>query len=144
MEFVVHGLAQPAGSKKGFVNPKTGRVIITDDAKKSRPWKAIVTDAAVKAMDGRPRYDQALSVSFVFVVPEPKTHRTSTGALSAAGKRQPWPTTRPDLLKLARAIEDALTGVVYRDDSLIVQERLIKDYCRDDESPHVRIIILPM
>jgi Holliday junction resolvase RusA-like endonuclease len=90
------------------------------------------------------RYDQALSVSMVFVVAEPKTHRTSTGALSAAGRRQPWPTTRPDLLKLARAIEDALTGVVYRDDALIVQERLVKDYARDGEAPHVRIIILPM
>jgi Holliday junction resolvase RusA-like endonuclease len=36
--------------------------------------------------------------------------------------------TRPDVLKLARAAEDALTGIVWRDDSQIVHETLAKVY----------------
>ena len=38
------------------------------------------------------------------------------------------PTTRPDVLKLARAIEDSLTGVLWHDDSQIVSEHLRKHY----------------
>jgi Holliday junction resolvase RusA-like endonuclease len=39
-----------------------------------------------------------------------------------------YPTGRPDVLKLARACEDALTGVIWRDDAQIVVERLYKDW----------------
>jgi Holliday junction resolvase RusA-like endonuclease len=46
--------------------------------------------------------------------------------LNAAGRRQPYPTSRPDLLKHIRALEDALTGVVWRDDSQIIEQHLEK------------------
>ena len=53
IQFVVYGIPAPAGSKKGFYNHRTRRVIITDASEKSRPWKAQVSDAAAEAMAGR-------------------------------------------------------------------------------------------
>lgn len=44
--FTVLGKPQPAGSKRAFVNPKNGRAIVTEDNKKSKPWKQQVAVAA--------------------------------------------------------------------------------------------------
>lgn len=126
--FEVRGKAQPAGSKKGFYNKKMNRVIITDDAKKSRPWKALVSDAALQKMSTAPPLNGALQASFTFIETRPKGHFNSKGELNTQGRRNPYPAKRPDALKLARGVEDALTGIVYVDDSQIVVEHLFKRY----------------
>jgi Holliday junction resolvase RusA-like endonuclease len=138
IQFTVHGQPQPAGSKRGFYNAKARRVIITDDATRSRPWKALVSDAAVEAMIGTAVLNDKgyalpigtllegpLMVTLVFYVPRPKGHYGARGLKPSA---PPYPTVKPDVLKLARAVEDALTGIVYRDDSQIVCEVLEKHY----------------
>lgn len=125
IEFTVHGTAAPAGSKRGFLNPRTGRVMITDDSTRSRPWKAQVTDAAVQAMSGRDLLAGALSVTLSFTVARPKTHRGARGLRPSAPR---FPTVRPDVDKLSRAVLDALTGVVYRDDAQIVRKLATKSY----------------
>jgi Holliday junction resolvase RusA-like endonuclease len=133
IEFTVYGKPQPAGSKRAFV--KGGRAIVVDDAKGSRPWKQEVTGAAVRAMHDAglttvsdapmPGFDGPLVVTFAFYVDRPKGHY---GVRDLKKSAPPYPIVRPDLLKLARAVEDALTGVVYRDDSQIVRETLEKHY----------------
>jgi Holliday junction resolvase RusA-like endonuclease len=42
------------------------------------------------------------------------------------------PTVKPDLTKLLRAVEDALTGVVWRDDSQIIHQVVNKEYADVD------------
>jgi Holliday junction resolvase RusA-like endonuclease len=129
ISFTVYGTPAPAGSKKGFYNRKAGRVIITDDSKRSRPWKAQISDAAAEAMDGAPLLDGALALSLTFVVARPKGHFGSgRNAGMVKGSAPRFPTVKPDLLKLARAVEDALSGIVYRDDAQIVAETLEKEY----------------
>lgn len=129
--FVVHGAARPAGSKRAFLVGKKGgpkHIVVADDAKKSRPWKSLVSQVAGDAMTGRPLLEGPLSFHLRFLVPRPKGHYNSKGELNAKGRRTPRPSTRPDLLKLARAVEDALTGIVYRDDAQVVDELLAKEY----------------
>lgn len=127
-ELTVYGEAQPAGSKRGFVNPKSGRVIITDDARKSKPWKQQVAQAAGEVFEG-PLWDGPLRATFVFYRPRPRSHYGTGRNSSKLKPSAPWyPTTRPDLLKYARAVEDALTGIVWTDDSRICDERLHKRY----------------
>lgn len=127
--FTVYGVPAPAGSKRGFYNAKTERVIITDDSTRSRPWKAVVSDAAVDAMRDRSPLNGPLMLSLSFTVTRPKGHyRTGRNAGQLRDSAPDYPTVKPDLLKLARAVEDALTGIVYRDDSQIVDERLHKRY----------------
>ena len=45
-----------------------------------------------------------------------------------AKQRRVWPECRPDLNKLSRACLDALTGIVWRDDSQVVRLEAEKEY----------------
>src|SRR5207244_637695 len=70
-------------------------------------------------------------IHFTFYRQRPAAHYgtgRNSGTLKASAPV--YPTTRPDALKLARGVEDALTGIVYRDDAQIVEERLFKRYGR--------------
>jgi Holliday junction resolvase RusA-like endonuclease len=125
--FTVLGAPAPAGSKKAFV--VKNRAIITDASKRSRPWKSRVSAAAQDAMNGREPLDGPVFLRLTFGVQRPRSrHYKRDGTLNAVGLRMPWPTSRPDALKLARAVEDALTGIVYRDDAQIVLEAVSKHY----------------
>lgn len=127
--FTVHGLAAPAGSKKGFVNKRTGKVIITDASKRSKPWQNDVAHAALDAMADRPPLEGALELAVTFHMPRPKGHY---GTGRNAGVIKPtapaFPTVKPDATKLLRALEDACTGVVWRDDAQIVTQHIRKVY----------------
>jgi crossover junction endodeoxyribonuclease RusA len=137
--FTVLGKAEPAGSKRAFRHSKTGRVMVTDANANAKPWQAVVAAAGHEAMDGRPLFDGPLKVSFDFFQPRPKGHYGTGRNRNVLRASAPaFPTARPDLLKLARAVEDALTGVCWRDDSLIVSEALMKEY---GEPAQVRVWI---
>lgn len=124
MVFTVFGTARPAGSKRAFVRGKRAHVV--DANPNAKPWKLQVAQVAGEAMQDADLFEGPLSVGFIFYVARPKGHYTSKGELSAKGRRTPYPAKKPDVLKLARAVEDALSGVVYRDDAQIVEEYLSK------------------
>ena len=50
-----------------------------------------------------------LTVTFQFIRPK-----------SVTAKKRPRPSAKPDLSKLVRCVEDSLTGILIRDDSLVV------------------------
>jgi len=52
-----------------------------------------------------------------------------------------YPIARPDSLKLGRAVEDALTGVVYKDDSQVCDHHIFKRFCDNGEQPGVNVVI---
>lgn len=136
----VAGEAQPAGSKRAWVpkdkhgNPiqrkdGSGFVVNTvDDNKKSKPWKQSVSGSAQMQYLG-PILRGPLVVEFIFYRVRPKAH-FGTGRNEGIVKDSApaYPTTKPDVLKLARAVEDALTGIVWMDDAQIVDERIAKRY----------------
>lgn len=136
IRIVVYGVAQPAGSKRAFV--RGGRAHVVDDNPKSRPWKQTLAVMAGQAMEGRPLLQGPLEVDFTFVVARPKGHLGARGNLNTRGRATPYPITRPDVLKLTRGAEDALTGVVWHDDAQIVAEHLFKTY---GDPPRVEIYI---
>lgn len=134
--FTVLGHAQTAGSKQSFVplnkktkepfrRPNGGIVVSTvDDNPKSKGWKRTVAAVARQAYRGE-LLSGALAVSMTFYRERPASHFGKHG-LNKAGLQSLYPTVRPDVLKLARAIEDSLTGVIWTDDSIIVDEDLHK------------------
>lgn len=132
IEFTVYGKAEPAGSKRAFVIPgkngAKGRAIVTDANAKSRPWKSCVSDAAMAAYRG-PLLTGPLSVAITFYQVRPKSHYGSGENSNTVKCSSPnYPTNKPDVLKLARGVEDALTGIIYRDDSQICEEKIFKGY----------------
>ncbi|MHC4868052.1 MAG: RusA family crossover junction endodeoxyribonuclease [Planctomycetota bacterium] len=133
IEFEVIGKAQPAGSKKAFpVRRKDGRlgVAVVDDNPNSAVWKAAVAVVARQAAQDAGLHKLlagAIGVVFRFEKPRLTSHYgTGRNAGKLKPSAPPFPITRPDALKLARAVEDALTGVIWRDDAQICDERLFK------------------
>lgn len=141
----VYGTPAPAGSKRSFPFAKRdGKlgVRVTDDSVRSRPWKEDIKREAAAQMFGRQLMRGPLDAHFVFYVRRPKGHFTSKGGLRPSAPR--LPTTRPDVLKLARSVEDSLTGIVYVDDAQIATELLVKRYGEPERveihiHPHDRI-----
>ena len=74
IDFWVAGVPAPGGSKKAFYNPKIGRAIITEDNKRSKPWRALVSQAAIDAsaevLSGplRARFEKLANKQYVFTL----------------------------------------------------------------------------
>jgi len=110
--FVVLGEPAPQGSKRGFLNKYTGKVVITEQVKRTRPWRQEVLTAAPTISAP---LDGPLIVKMVFTLPRPKSARKIDFA----------PCKTPDLSKLARAVEDSM-----KDAGLFVDDARIVEYVR--------------
>jgi Holliday junction resolvase RusA-like endonuclease len=91
---------------------------------------AAATAATPSTREGqRPLLEGPLLVEITFWMPRPKGHFGSgknAGKLKANAPR--FHVSAPDVLKLARGVEDACQGLIYRNDSAIVTELLQKPY----------------
>lgn len=139
LSFTVLGKPQPGGSKSAYAVRRggvpTGQVAVVDANKRAKSWQQEVKIAAARTMDdtfhwGRVEVLTApLNVSMTFYQQRPKSHYgTGRNADKLKDSAPPFPTGRPDATKLARSTEDALTGVVYRDDAQVVDLDVHKRY----------------
>jgi len=119
--FTVLGQAATAGSKRHVGNG----ILVDSSGAKGKSWRAAVQDAAKSVFTGD-LLRCPLYLSLVFYTPRPLGHFKSKGGLKDSAPEHP--AKRPDVLKLARAVEDGLTGVVWHDDAQIVEEQLVKRY----------------
>jgi len=112
MKIVVYGTPAPQGSKR-FVGFKGGKGMMIESSKKVRPWRQDVKAAAIEAMNcGEKGISGPVRVRMVFTLPKPK---------SAPKRKKSWPDRKPDLSKLVRSTEDALTeSGVWEDDARVV------------------------
>lgn len=122
LEITVHGTPAPQGSKRGFV--KGGRAVLVDDNKGPlRDWRHDVTAAAVAARgEGWEPISGPVGLEVYFTFRRPRGHfGTGRNAGKIRLSAPPRPAVAPDLSKLIRAVEDALTDAgVWRDDALVV------------------------
>ena len=105
----VYGLPAPQGSKR-----HVGKGVMVESSKHVKPWREAVKSAAIEAR--APMYwvvlDEPVVVQMVFTMPKPA---------SAPKRRRTWPARMPDLSKLVRSTEDALTDAgIWRDDARVV------------------------
>lgn len=127
LTITVHGLPAPQGSKR-FVGVQGGRGRMIESSKRVAPWREDVRQAARQAIEAHQLaapMDAPLAVRMVFTLPKPA---------SAPKKRRTWPCKVPDLSKLVRSTEDALTSAgLWRDDARVVEyTRLAKVYPGED------------
>lgn len=121
----VPGVPAPGGSKTVFRTP-SGKVNVTDaGGERNKNWRAVVATVAYAHFRGLPM-DGPLEVSVVFVMPRPKSHFRRNGTLRPNAPR--LHTNKPDATKLWRSTEDALTGILWRDDSTICRQAVEKVY----------------
>jgi crossover junction endodeoxyribonuclease RusA len=138
VRFEVLGTAKPAGSKRPFQRGD-GTLGVRDANDDAREWKNLVADRAVQAMAERQPLEGPLAMLITFYMRRPKSHYGTGRNENVLKTNAPgYPSTRPDTLKLTRAVEDALTGIVYRDDGQIAMQLAIRRY---DDRPRVTIVI---
>lgn len=124
--FYVEGLPIQQGALTCSRNP-THKLYNTNHEKLD-PWRARVTAAARNWAHALPA--GPVDVELTFSMPRPKDHYgTGRNAAVLKPSAPAYPTTKPDLDKLVRAILDALTEArVYPDDSCVVDVYARKRY----------------
>ena len=139
IEFTVFGTPAPQGSKKFVGTDNAGRGILVESSKKVKPWRMDVKEAAEAARKAHGcTLDGPLVVAMVFTVKKPG---------SAPKSRQTWPDRMPDLSKLLRSTEDAITDAgLWADDARVVRyDKLAKVFPGEDPdalaAPGVRVRI---
>lgn len=163
VSFSVYGKPRPQGSKQAQViyngagKPvlKNGRIlaVVRDDNKDLRNWRNQVADKAMEAYRSATHTSPdnskdpgllsgPVALCVEFVRPRPKgQYGTGRNAGILKMSAPEHPTAKPDTVKLARAVEDAITGVVWIDDSQVVKHVLTKRF-GDRYETHVTITVL--
>jgi Holliday junction resolvase RusA-like endonuclease len=156
VEFFVEGTPKPQGSKKTFINHKTGKAVIVEAAGDPlKKWRKRVAEEASVHYFSEPvhstsepvhsasepvhsasePFTKCVRVSLIFRLKRPKSHYR-TGKFSDVLKEEHVATRhgkRPDADKLARAVLDGLTGVVFVDDSQVFDLSVLKTWQKRDE-----------
>jgi Holliday junction resolvase RusA-like endonuclease len=86
-------------------------------------WRAFASKHLMSRTD---KISGPVRMMMTFTIKTPATWPNAKRAAALAGNL--LPTGRPDLLNLGKAIEDALQGVCYEDDKLVVESSLQKVY----------------
>ncbi|MFL5911435.1 MAG: RusA family crossover junction endodeoxyribonuclease [Gaiellaceae bacterium] len=135
ISFTVAGVPAPQGSKTRT------RFGMREDNPNVKPWRQAVAADATDAMHGREPVTGPVELAARFYFARPKHHFRSG---RHAGELKPTApvhcTTKPDTDKLLRAIGDALSGIVVRDDAQIVRVTAEKLYGR----PRAVIAVAPI
>lgn len=131
-KFWVPGIPVPQGD---LTASRYGR-LYHKNHKELHAWRYEVQWRARKAMKSSKAValvDVPVSITLRFVLYRPKA--------TAKTRDTPPAIKKPDLDKLARAIGDALTDVVYQDDSQITESHCYKRIAERDESEGVEIMV---
>lgn len=139
LTITVYGCPAPQGSKR-----HVGGGVMIESSKKVKPWRQDVKGYAIQAMgeaadiaEAWQPLDGPLAASMVFTVRHKPTGKPTwwpTGV--RCSKVLMWrPASTPDLSKLLRSTEDALTEAgVWKDDARVVEyRRLAKFYVGDED-----------
>lgn len=129
----IYGKPEPRGSKRAFIMPtKDGRMSarIVDANKRSGPWMNDVARIAAAEIARRgisaPAFTGPVAIWVTFVMPRPSSHFRANGSVKPTAPE--LHVCRPDATKLLRGLEDALKGIMWRDDSQVAGQIAMKQY----------------
>lgn len=125
--FKVKGIPIPQGSKRAF--NIGGKINLVEANPNHKAWRQQVSDAAKQANDTGFLYTCPIMVEYMFIMPKPQKPKFNQ------------PAVKPDLDKLIRSINDALTGTLIKDDGLITIIHAEKRYQTNFNPPGVQITI---
>lgn len=139
LRFVVPGVAATKGSTRAFIPKGWTRPIITNDNKKAKGWQQLIAERAANALAEsklQPFADGAVILDVWFYFPRPQKFLTAKWAHVDVPH-----ITKPDSDKCLRVVKDALSRVVYRDDSSVIDAYVHKRYCAAGELPRAEIVV---
>lgn len=133
--FFVPGVIAAQGSKR-FV----GRGIMIDADPKLKNWRHTIAANCPTV----PLLLGPVMIDLTFYFPRPKSHYGSRKGEPYLKDTAPrYKSSTPDADKIARAVLDALTNVIYPDDAQVAVLSIAKLYANADERLGVEISFLP-
>lgn len=113
--FTVFGNPVPKARAR-TVRLKNG-MTTTFTPKKTENWEDMIR---LQILEHKPDklIDQAIAIKAIFVLQRPKS----------IPKKRHYPETKPDLDNLLKSLTDAMEGIIYTNDSRIVQKDVAKIY----------------
>ena len=138
VEFFVAGVPRTKGSSHSFYNPKTKSTVFQHDNEHLKAWQSMMSFTA-RQRGCKPTLGP-VSVTICYILPRPKSHFNSRGAVKSSVSQ--LPIGKPDIDKLERAVLDSLTGIAYHDDSQVVkvsQEKIYTSALGDQPGARIRI-----
>ena len=119
----VKGLPVAKGSAKAFYNKRLNRaMVLQSNAEKQKPWVSAIVNAVEQEIgeDWVLETGSVLIKRMAFWFPRPKSHYRTGKRSSELREGVPHAhTSKPDIDKLERCVLDALTGIVWKDDSQV-------------------------
>lgn len=108
-----------------------------------RAWITTLKLSGQAAMPVREPIDFPVRLEVDFILSRPRFHLGSGRNAERVLPRfaDAVPAVKPDVTKLLRCIEDALTGIIWKDDALVVQTYSNKRYIRPHEDSGARIMV---
>lgn len=140
--FALVGEPGPKGSPRVYTKDQRGRPLraprVRADSDKTEAWATAVGWAAKHTMRGhKPFVDQALVLEVVFFLMRPRDHYRKDATLKASAP--PVPSVKPDGDKLQRTTQDAMEGIVFDEDSRIVDWNGCKRYSEQRAGAWIRV-----
>jgi len=136
MKFAVKGIKPaPQGSKK---LTRYGAMI--EACPRHKIWRKAVAKAAEAT--GFPMTDRPVFVQITFLFERRKSDLDSNGRPKANAPL--YKSTAPDLDKLVRSTLDAITGILIKNDSQVVNLICCKQYANEGELPGALINVNPL
>ena len=117
--------ANPVGKQRArYV--KRGNFVSTYTPEKTRTYETLIRDSAIEAMGSSEPLETPVNLYLYIRVPIPKSYskKKVEDCLNGLDK----PIRKPDASNILKSVEDGMNGVVYKDDSQIVNLHVTKVY----------------
>jgi len=105
---------------------KRGNFVQTYTPDKTRNYESSIKEAAVEAMGSSEALETPVTLYLYIRAPIPKS--LTKKRLEAISNGSEKPIKKPDASNVLKSVEDAMNGVVYKDDSQIVNIHVTKVY----------------
>lgn len=119
--FKVDGVPVPKGRAR-YV--KRGNFVQAYTPEKTRTYETLIKDAARQAMGGSEPLETPVSLYLYIRVPIPAS--ATKKRLQAIADGSEKPIKKPDASNILKSVEDGMNGVVYHDDSQIINIHVTK------------------
>ena len=117
--------ANPVGKQRArYV--KRGNFVQAYTPEKTRTYEALIKDAAIEAMGASEPLETPVTLYLYIRVPIPKSHSKKKVEDCLNGLDQPI--KKPDASNILKSVEDGMNGIVYKDDSQIINLHVTKVY----------------
>ena len=117
--------ANPVGQQRARY-ARRGNFVQTYTPDKTRNYEALLKEAATEAMGSSEPLETPVSLYLYIRVPIPKSFSKKKVQDCLNGSEQPM--KKPDSSNVLKSVEDAMNGVVYKDDCQIINHHMTRVY----------------